>query len=294
MGSQVTREDAEEFTQSLSQIFAGSWRQIAWAKEQGIPKALGLTTEQWVKEKLGGYVRLSLEERQEAVSFGTANGYSLREVSEIIGVSKSTVARTVPNGTKRAERLERNRLIKEYNAPLPVAQRKYAVIYADPPWSFDVWSGEGKDRAAENHYPTMEQDEIESLKVGDLAADDCSLFLWAVLPQLPEALRVIKAWGFAYKTCAFVWIKQTKDKDKLATGMGYWTRANAELCLLATKGAPVRLNADVHQVILSPRLKHSQKPDEAAQRIERLVPGPYIELFSRTKRDGWDTWGNEA
>jgi N6-adenosine-specific RNA methylase IME4/ParB-like chromosome segregation protein Spo0J len=195
---------------------------------------------------------------------------------------------------RRAEKLAETSKLAKRNKTLPAGERKYSVIYADPPWSFDAWSGAGKDRAAENHYPTMSQAEIEALSVGSLAADDCALFLWCVMPQLPEALRAIEAWGFSYKTCAFVWVKQTRDEEKFATGMGYWTRANAELCLLATRGSPQRLNADVHQVVFSPRLEHSEKPEEVAARIERLVSGPYIELFARKNRGGWDAWGNQA
>ena len=195
---------------------------------------------------------------------------------------------------KRAEKIARTEEIAAKNSELPVGGRKYTVIYADPPWSFDAWSGAGKDRAAENHYPTLTQAEIEALPVGKLAADDCALLMWAVMPQLPEALAVIRAWGFEYKTCAFVWVKTTKGGERPATGMGYWTRANAEVCLLATKGSPPRLNADVHQVVMSPRMEHSAKPGDIAERIERLLPGPYIELFSRSPRDGWDAWGNQA
>jgi N6-adenosine-specific RNA methylase IME4 len=215
-----------------------------------------------------------------------------RGEKEILQAAKSIRAEKAD--VKRTEKLAAISQIARNNAALPVERRKYSVIYADPPWSFDVWSGAGKDRAAENHYPTMTQPEIEKLPVGLIAADDCALFMWAVMPQLPEALRVIESWGFTYKTCAFVWVKQTKDEERFATGMGYWTRANAEVCLLATRGTPQRLNADVHQVVLSPRLEHSRKPDEVAARIERLVPGPYIELFSRRPREGWDTWGNQA
>lgn len=199
--------------------------------------------------------------------------------------------RVTVNLLKAGERAENNDHIREGARDLP--EGKYAVIYADPPWTFQVWSGEGKDRAAENHYPTMTQAEIEALPIADLAADDCALFLWAVWPQLPEALAVIKAWGFEYKTCAFVWAKSTKDGERFATGMGYWTRANSEVCLLATRGSPKRLNADVHQIV-SPRTEHSRKPDEVAERIERLVNGPYIELFARRPREGWHVWGNQA
>jgi len=212
---------------------------------------------------------------------------------EILEAAKEI--RAAKSERKRTEKVAATERLRERNAELPSSERKYSVIYADPPWSFEVWSGEGKDRAAENHYPTMSQSEIEELPVASLAADDCALFMWVVMPQLPEALAVIEAWGFKYKTCAFVWIKQTKDEERLATGMGYWTRANSEMCLLATKGSPTRLNADVHQVILSPRLEHSRKPDEVAARIMRLVPGPYIELFARRRpRDGWAVWGNQA
>jgi N6-adenosine-specific RNA methylase IME4 len=120
------------------------------------------------------------------------------------------------------------------------------------------------------------------------------LFLWCVMPQLPEALAVIRAWGFEYKTCAFVYVKQNADGNGLFNGLGMWTRSSAELCLLATRGSPRRLNADVRQVILEPRREHSRKPDAVAERIERLVAGPYIELFSRQPRKGWDAWGNQA
>jgi N6-adenosine-specific RNA methylase IME4 len=215
-----------------------------------------------------------------------------RGEKEILQAAKAIRAEKVE--TKRAEKIAQTQVIAANNAALPVGERKYSVIYADPPWSFDVWSGAGKDRAAENHYPTMTQAEIEALPVEHMAADDCALFMWAVMPQLPEALAVIKAWGFEYKTCAFVWVKQTKDEERFATGMGYWTRANAEICLLATRGSPARLNADVHQVIATPRMEHSKKPADAAERIERLVPGPYLEMFARSPRDGWDVWGNQA
>lgn len=228
---------------------------------------------------------------ESAISAALAEGRTPTK-NEILAAAKAI--RAEKSDAKRAEKLAATGEIAERNKALPIGERKYSVIYADPPWSFDVWSGAGKDRAAENHYPTMTQEQIEALQVGQLAADDCALFLWAVMPQLPEALRVIEAWGFQYKTCAFVWVKQTRDQERFATGMGYWTRANAELCLLATRGAPVRLNADVHQVVSAPRLEHSKKPDEIVERIERLVPGPYIELFARQCRTGWDSWGNQA
>ena len=175
--------------------------------------------------------------------------------------------------------------------------RKFNVIYADPPWSFKVYSGKGKQRSAERHYDTMTLADIKALgeKVEQLAADDAALFLWAVWPELPGALEVIASWGFEYKTAGFVWVKQISETNPDPfTGMGYWTRANSEPCLLATRGNPQRDARDVPQVIMAPIGKHSQKPDEARSRIERLLVGPYLELFGRDPVPGWTVRGNEV
>lgn len=174
--------------------------------------------------------------------------------------------------------------------------RGYAgAILADPPWPFRTWSARGRGRAPDRHYrSTMTLDEIKALPVGELAAPDSVLLLWATCPSLIAALDVIAAWGFVYKTTGFVWMKQTKQGDRLHIGCGYWTRANGEMCLLATRGKPKRLHADVPQAILAPRRENSRKPDCVHDRIERLVAGPYVELFARAKRPGWHCWGNET
>lgn len=174
-------------------------------------------------------------------------------------------------------------------------EQKYNVIYADPPWHFQAYSQKGTERSADRHYPTMGIDNIRALPVDRLAAKDCALFLWVTFPCLLEGLSVLSAWGFTFKTVAFVWIKQNRKSDSLFWGMGYWTRANAELCLLATKGNPKRVSAGVHQVIISHIEEHSKKPQEARDRIERLMGEvPRIELFARQKPEGWDVWGNEV
>ena len=126
--------------------------------------------------------------------------------------------------------------------------KKYSIIYADPPWAYRTYSKKGQGRSAESHYPTMCIEDIKALPVGELAAKDCALFLWITFPCLCEALEVLTAWGFSYKTVAFVWVKQNRRNDDLFTGMGYWTRANAEICILATKGHPKRVDAGVRQV----------------------------------------------
>ena len=150
-------------------------------------------------------------------------------------------------------------------------EKKYNVIYADPPWSYKVWSKKGAGRSAESHYPTMSIEAIKALPVSRLAAGDCALFLWITFPMLREGWGVMDAWGFTFKTVAFVWVKQCRKSDSIFTGMGYWTRANAEICLLATRGHPKRAARDVKQVILSHVEEHSKKPDEARRRIEALM-----------------------
>ena len=174
----------------------------------------------------------------------------------------------------------------------PFPAKKYAVIYADPPWSY---RNKGTRAAADKHYATMSLEEIKALPVADIAAVDCVLFLWATFPMLPEALETIKAWGFAYKTAAFVWAKQNRRSPGWFWGLGNWTRSNAEICLLAVKGRPQRASAAVHSLIDAPVGKHSAKPKEARERIVELMGDvPRIELFARERVDGWDSWGDEV
>ena len=173
--------------------------------------------------------------------------------------------------------------------------KKYNVILADPPWAYRVWSKKDVGWTAEKHYPTMSIEDIRALPVGDLADDNCALFLWITFPQLNEAFSLIESWGFTYKTAAFVWVKQNRKLPSLFWGLGYWTRANAEVCLLATRGSPKRRSAAVHQVILSPVEQHSKKPDEVRERIVTLMGDvPRVELFARQQSPGWDVWGNEV
>ena len=186
----------------------------------------------------------------------------------------------------------------------------YGAILADPPWRFEVWSGEtavqkrGSKttyKAAQVHYHTMSFDELCALPVEEVAAPDSTLFLWVTWPTLCDGLKMMEAWGFAYKTCAFNWMKARATQIQLFDDeivplmkMGYWTRASSEVCLLGTRGKPKRLNADVRQGIIAPVREHSRKPDGIHERIERLVAGPYVELFARQKRNGWDCWGNQT
>tara|TARA_B100000131_G_scaffold240358_1_gene232642 strand:+ start:56 stop:592 length:537 start_codon:yes stop_codon:yes gene_type:complete len=171
--------------------------------------------------------------------------------------------------------------------------KKYNIIYADPAWSYKDKASAG-NRGACYKYPTQSQDWICNLPVKNISADNCILFLWITMPKLNEVMEVINSWNFTYKTCAFTWVKKNKIKPSWFWGMGRWTRANAELCLLATKGKPQRINAGVHSIIDTPIERHSKKPDCVRDRIVQLCGDlPRIELFARERVDGWDSWGNE-
>jgi pentatricopeptide repeat protein len=174
--------------------------------------------------------------------------------------------------------------------------KSFSVIYADPPWVYDNWSPTGGLRgAAANHYGTSTIEEIMKLPVAALAADDCALLLWCTAPHITigSHLPVIEQWGFKPCTFAFDWIKSNPNGSGLHTGMGYYTRSNSEVCLLATKGSPLRLATDVHEIVFAPVGEHSTKPEEVRHRIERLFPGPYLELYGRQLIPGWTVWGNE-
>jgi len=177
----------------------------------------------------------------------------------------------------------------------------YSLIYADPPWAFKTFSENGHGRSSEAHYDCMSIEGIKQLPVRNWAAKDSILLMWVRDPMLPHALEVIHAWGFTFKTVGFYWAKLNKSSPELYftkadffTGMGYWTRANVEQCLLATCGSPKRNHKDVKKLVVSHRRAHSQKPEEVYSSIERLADGPYLEMFSRSSRSGWDSWGTEV
>lgn len=177
----------------------------------------------------------------------------------------------------------------------------YGVIYADPAWRYVVRSAKGEGRSAVRHYATMSLAEIKALPVAGLALRDCHLFLWTTGPHLRQAFDVMEAWGFRYSAIAFTWVKLNPraptlffDRRAFHKGLGHTTRKNTEICLLGRLGAPKRLSRDIDELIIAPRRKHSQKPEEARERIERYATGPYVELFARSRRTGWDSWGREV
>ena len=173
--------------------------------------------------------------------------------------------------------------------------KKYSIIYADPPWTFKTYSAKGKGRSAERHYHTMRKEDIQRLPIPSISAKNSVLLLWVTAPCLLEGIELIKAWGFKYKTVAFTWVKQNKRSDSLFMGNGYYTRANAEFCLLATKGKVLeRVSHSVRSAVVTHIEEHSKKPDAVRERIGKLFGNiPRIELFARRQYTEWDSWGDE-
>lgn len=193
---------------------------------------------------------------------------------------KSTIA---AQGTEGTSMMDDNSL----------PNKKYNIIYADPPWSYDNFQGKGKaygDVSA--HYKTMSLEEMKKLQIQKIADDNSAIFLWATYPNLKEALELIESWGFKYRTVAFTWIKTRSGE--YYSGLGFYTNSNAEICLLGIRGKMKRNKKDVKQLIVSELREHSRKPDETRNRIVELFGNvPRIELFARQKYEGWDAWGNE-
>lgn len=189
-------------------------------------------------------------------------------------------------------------------------RRAYGVIYADPPWGYETW-GRGVVVPQKNtdpdaqHYPTMPTEEMARLPVAQLAKNDCALLMWSTSSHTPQAFWLAEQWGFRFASKAFTWAKLNKrwanveddgpgNPSLWFMGMGHGTRRNTEDCWLFTRGNPKRMDRGVRELIVSPIREHSRKPDETIDRIERLFAGPYCELFARTNRPGWDSWGNET
>ena len=174
--------------------------------------------------------------------------------------------------------------------------KKYSIIYADPPWNYCATGNTIPQRAKGGQsYVPMRMVDLYSLNIKDICEDNCALFMWATAPLLPEAFYLLKCWGFEYKTVAFTWIK--KNKKAINTnfwGMGSWTRSNPEFCLLAVKGKPKASSHSIHSVFESPIEEHSKKPERIKKLIKELCGDlPKIELFARKETEGWDIWGNE-
>ena len=195
---------------------------------------------------------------------------------------------TLPDGGLPARELPARELP---DGGLPA--REYALIYADPPWSFVTYSDRGLKKSAQRHYSCSPAGVLREMAVGDLAAQNSVLAMWATFPMLPQAIGLMDAWGFTYKTGG-AWGKMSKGGGKVAFGTGYIFRSAAELLLVGTRGKPVWGNRRTRNLWLAPVREHSRKPDEVRDLLAALVPGPRIELFARSRHEGWDAWGNEV
>ena len=178
--------------------------------------------------------------------------------------------------------------------------KKYNIIYADPPWEYKKSGGTKNSRGlAKQYYPTMKTEDICNLPILNIKTDDAICFMWATFPTIAESLKVMKAWGFEYISAAFVWVKKNKKANTNFWGAGAYTRANAEVCLIGiskkTKAKQCVKSHSVHQIVESKIEEHSKKPNEVRERILKLLGDvPRIELFARQHADGWDCWGNEC
>ena len=175
--------------------------------------------------------------------------------------------------------------------------KKYNIIYADPAWSYNDKRDKHKRLCggATVHYETMPMQDIYDLPVESIADENCYLFLWVTFPLLNEAIKTFEKWGFTYKTIGFNWVKTNKKNGKPFFGIGYYTKSNAELCLMGVRGKVKPVSNKVSSIVMSQREQHSKKPDCVREKIVELCGDlPRIELFAREKTPGWDVWGNEV
>lgn len=207
-------------------------------------------------------------------------------------------------------------ILREFQTIRPAGG--FPVLLSDPPWDYRNWSSKGDGKGAKNHYDCLPIEEIARLPVEALAAKNAALFLWCTWPMAMEWRTVIEAWGFKFSGLAWEWIKFNPETGRYAFGPGYGTRKNLEPCLLCTRGNPPlrdrgpgtfwgvnEIPDGIHSIrdfiewnpqdcIRSPLREHSRKPDEQYDRIETLFGGPYCELFSRSERARWHSWGNDT
>jgi site-specific DNA-methyltransferase (adenine-specific) len=174
--------------------------------------------------------------------------------------------------------------------------KKYDIIYADPPWQYNARKNNTKfGRGAGGHYPLMTMEELERLPIPNITSENAALLLWVTFPKLDKQIRLIEKWGFDYKTLGFSWIKTNPKNHKPFFGVGYYAKSNCEVCLLGVKGKMKPISNKVSSCVISVRQEHSRKPDEVRERIVRMFGDrPRIELFARQHAEGWDCFGNEV
>lgn len=314
----MNRQDAEEYTESLGQIVAGSWRQIAWAQRLGVPQSLGLTTKQWVNDRLGGYVKLSMPERREAVLELVAEGESNVAIAEVLGVDEGTVRndrrseKSEPNKKKQSknnddesgssenseqDELEQSRKreaalreqLKLAQTIVEIPQQQYGTIVIDPPWPMKKIERVVRPNQVEFDYPTMDYEQLRAFraKFRQMAADQCHVFMWTTQKFLPMALRLFEDYEVKY-VLTMVWHKPGGFQP---VGLPQY---NCEFVLYGRIGSPEFIDTKAFNCCFdADRGEHSRKPNEFYDLIRRVTPDGRVDIFSREKRPGFDQFGNE-
>jgi N6-adenosine-specific RNA methylase IME4/predicted transcriptional regulator len=315
----MNREDAEEYTQSLGQIVAGSWRQIELAHRLGVPRSLGFAnTRQWVEDRLGGYVKLSITERIDAAKQLIEGGKSQREAADILGVTQATVSgdlKADKNLSERAETepeigntsddtdknlsdLEQSRKreavlreqLKVAQTPATALTKRYGTIVIDPPWPMKKIEREVRPNQVEFDYPTMDYEQLRAFRstFQDFTADDCHVFMWTTQKFLPMALRLFEDYGVKY-VLTMVWHKPGGFQP---IGLPQY---NCEFVLYGRIGSPDFSDTKAFNCCFNaPRAEHSRKPDAFYDLVRRVTAGERLDIFSREARDGFDQFGNET
>jgi N6-adenosine-specific RNA methylase IME4 len=311
----VNRDEAEEYTAALGQIGGGLWRQILWAQQQGVPAALGLSLREWVDGSLGGYVRMAVEERRRVVAELTDEGMSLRQVADVVGVSKSQVFEDLSTSGQSgddeqgdeasrcpevdilpdpdADRSEQVAELARQGGPEPVSAPplpvgRYACLVIDPPWPMRKIERETRPwQGTELDYPVMTVEQIGDLAkdIDTLAEADAHLYLWVTHRFMPDGLALLKRWGFKYQ-CLMTWNKNTGI-------VPYSWMYDTEHVLFATRGALKVARRGLRLSFDEPVAGHSIKPEVFYDRVRLASPGPRLDMFARQTREGFDTWGAE-
>lgn len=259
-----------------------SFRQAKTVVEGAAPELVQAMDEGLVSISLAAQLAKKYDEKQQREVVAR-----MRAAQAEGAKANENLARNAVREIRREERIENLAEISKASAALDGSLGRFPVIYADPPWRYE--HAESESRAIENQYPTMDLDAICALDLASCTTDDAVLFCWATSPKLAEALSVIEAWGFSYRTC-IVW-----DKERI--GMGYYARQQHELLLICTKGSPPAPPPDARppSVYREPRDAHSAKPHRFYELIEAMYPElPKLELFCRSPRSGWSVWGNQS
>ena len=279
-------EVAREYSEALGMIGEGWWRQVAWAHRQGIPAALGLTTREWVLQFVGGWQRLPIGDRREAIMELTTGPDALQqnEAAEVLGVHESTVSRDLANASAEGDDTQGD--LANASPPLPTG--RYRCIIIDPPWPMEKIGRHTRPKQGEDlDYRTMTLQQIANLPIGELAEEGGThVYLWTTQRFLPDALAILEGWGAKYQ-CLLTWNKNVGI-------VPYSWMYDTEHVLFGRIGNLKLLERGLRLSFAAAVTGHSVKPDIFYDRVGRASPGPRLEMFARKHHEGFEPWGDEA